>query len=171
MWRRRGGVGGVALACLTLSITWKFCTEKSATIFDCVDPDLVLKHVGLHLLVDGGTDLNHQETVGDHRKNTQDRGEEDRQPNDGLAQGISGGSWKHTDAVSKWFTVIANYGLEILQLRNNCLCGALLVFERSPIKANARGNRRNRPLLYIVNVTTKYMARLPNTNRVFTAVQ
>lgn len=52
----------------------------------------ILKHVGLYLVVDGGTDLNQQETVGDDRKDTQDGGEEDRQPNDGLAQGISGGS-------------------------------------------------------------------------------
>lgn len=52
----------------------------------------ILKHVGPYLVVDGGTDLNQQETVGDDGKDTQEGGEEDRQPNDGLAQGISGGS-------------------------------------------------------------------------------
>lgn len=61
----------------------------------------ILKHVRLYLFVDGGTESNQQETVGDNRKNTQDGGEEDRQPNDGLAQGTSSGSWKHTNAISK----------------------------------------------------------------------
>lgn len=41
----------------------------------------------------------------------------------------------------------------------------------SPTKENADGNVRNKPSLYIVNVTAKYMARLPRTKTVFTAVQ
>lgn len=67
----------------------------------------------LYLLVDGGTESKQQEPVGDNRENTQDGGEEDQQPNDGLAQGVSGGSWKHMDAVAKWHTVIVNYGVGI----------------------------------------------------------
>lgn len=39
------------------------------------------------------------------------------------------------------------------------------------MKGKADGNMRNMPLLYMVNVTAKYMARLPNTKKVFTAVQ
>lgn len=41
----------------------------------------------------------------------------------------------------------------------------------SPMKGKAGGNMRNMPLLYMVNVTAKYMARLPRTKNVFTAVQ
>lgn len=40
-----------------------------------------------------------------------------------------------------------------------------------PMKGKADGNMRNRPLLYMVNVTAKYMARLPRTKNVLTAVQ
>lgn len=39
------------------------------------------------------------------------------------------------------------------------------------MKGNADGKRRNKPLLYMVNVTAKYMTKLPNTKKVFTAVQ
>ena len=46
-----------------------------------------------HLVIDGGPELNQQEAVGKHRENTQDGGEEDRQPDVGLAQRVSGCSW------------------------------------------------------------------------------
>lgn len=39
------------------------------------------------------------------------------------------------------------------------------------MKEKADGNMRNMPLLYMANVTAKYMARLPRTKKVFTAVQ
>lgn len=183
MWRRRGGLGGVALACLTLSITWKFgqeategITGRNKQFWDqtCLWLDAVanhqqyqsnrsrspwrpgrtfnvlcllhqarschttyhsqqhggcppawrgqrhagvrfiLKHVWMYLFVDGGTEPSQQETVGDNRKSTQDGGEDDRQPNDGLAQGISSGTWKRTNAIAKWDTD-CDYGVEILK--------------------------------------------------------
>lgn len=40
-----------------------------------------------------------------------------------------------------------------------------------PMKGKADGSMTNMPLLYMVNVTAKYMARLPNRKKVFTAVQ
>lgn len=44
----------------------------------------------LYLFVDRGTESNGQEPVGNDRKNTQDGGEQDGQPEAGLAQGVSG---------------------------------------------------------------------------------
>lgn len=78
----------------------------------------------------------------------------------------------HTRTILKSRLWHNTYSVDILiDLYINFLSGALLAFDRSPMKAKARGNVRNKPLLYIVNVTTKYMARLPNRNNVFTAVQ
>lgn len=45
------------------------------------------------------------------------------------------------------------------------------VFYDLPMKGNADGTRKNKPSLYMVNVTTKYMTKLPKTKKVFTAVQ
>lgn len=39
------------------------------------------------------------------------------------------------------------------------------------MKGKADGNMVNMPLLYMVKVTAKYMARLPNTKKTVTAVQ
>lgn len=50
-----------------------------------------------HLVIDGGPELNQQEAVGKHGENTQDGGEEDCQPNVGLAQRVPGCSWTNTN--------------------------------------------------------------------------
>lgn len=39
------------------------------------------------------------------------------------------------------------------------------------MKEKTDGSKKNMPLLYMVNVTTKYMARLPNRKMVFITVQ
>lgn len=43
-----------------------------------------LPHFEHNLIIDGGAELNHQVTVGNDGKDTQDGSEEDRQPNVGL---------------------------------------------------------------------------------------
>lgn len=53
----------------------------------------------MYLVVDGGAELNKQETAGNNRKDTQDGGEEDGQPDVGLVQRVSGCSWKNTHIV------------------------------------------------------------------------
>lgn len=53
-------------------------------------------HLLCYLIIDGGAELNHQETVGNDGKDTQDGSEEDRQPNVGLVQGVSCCSWINT---------------------------------------------------------------------------
>lgn len=51
-----------------------------------------------YLLVDGWTQLDQQEAVGDHRKNTQCSGEQDGQPYAGLAQRVPSCSWSNNTA-------------------------------------------------------------------------
>lgn len=53
-------------------------------------------HLLCYLIIDGGAELNHQETVGNDGKDTQDGSEEDCQPNVGLVQGVSCCSWINT---------------------------------------------------------------------------
>lgn len=56
------------------------------------------------------------------------------------------------------------YGLDTQSCQRWQVC-------HSPMKGKADGNMVNMPLLYMVNVTAKYIARLPNTKNVLTAVQ
>lgn len=54
-----------------------------------------------YLVIDGGAELNQQEAVGDHRKDTQSGGEEDGQPDVGLVEGVSCCSCKVTHTHSR----------------------------------------------------------------------
>lgn len=51
-----------------------------------------------YLVIDGWTQLDQQEAVGDHRQNTQCSGEQDGQPDAGLAQGVPSCSWTNNTA-------------------------------------------------------------------------
>lgn len=61
----------------------------------------------MYLIIDGGAEVNHQEAVGHHREDAQDGGEEDRQPNVGLVQRVSGCSWINTRVQSFRTTLLS----------------------------------------------------------------